>query len=83
VGCSTGLGQGGAGNARLKLRKVSAPVGAGFKDRALRPRPRKHGLKQSLGDEIFPWSEPQWNADRRAGAQRPLPREADRFAQTA
>ena len=68
--CIPGLGQAGAGNARGEAQDLRPPVGAGVPDRALLPRPRKPGLKLSLGDESSLWREPWWNADRRARPQR-------------
>ena len=56
----------GAGNTRGAARGLRPPVGAAVSDRALRPSPRKHGPRLSLGDEQSPWREPRWNADRRA-----------------
>ena len=47
----SGLGQAGAGNTRVTAQGLRPPVGASVSDRALRPRPRKPGLKLSLGDE--------------------------------
>ena len=64
--CIPGLGQAGAGNARCTAQDLRSPVGAGFPDRALLPRPRKPGLKLSLWDDKSLWREPWWNADRRA-----------------
>ncbi len=63
----------GAGNARGEARGLRPPVGAGLQDRTLRPGPRKHGLTLSLGDQLSPWREPQWNADRRARFARRAP----------
>ena len=44
-GAFPGLGQAGAGNARVGARGLRPPVGAGLQDRALLPRPRKPGLE--------------------------------------
>jgi hypothetical protein len=46
-GAFPGLGQAGAGNARLAARDLRPLVGAGFSDHALSPRPRKPGLELS------------------------------------
>ncbi len=46
-GAFPGLGQAGAGNARLAAQGSSPPVGRAFKDHALSPRPRKPGLELS------------------------------------
>src|SRR5208282_1566432 len=64
VRCFTGLGQDGAGNTR---GAACAPRPEGrSKDRTLRPRPRKHGLTLSLGDESPFGESREWNAGRRA-----------------
>ena len=46
-GAFPGLGQAGAGNARLEAQRLRSPVGAGLPDNALLPRPRKPGLELS------------------------------------
>ena len=50
-GAATGLGQAGAGNARVTTLGLRSPVGAAVKDRALLPRPRKPGLELSRGNQ--------------------------------
>ena len=67
VRCFTGLGQGGAGNAR---GAACAPRPEGrSKDHTLRPRPRKHGLTPSFGDESPFGESREWNAGRRAASR--------------
>ena len=44
-GAFPGLGQAGAGNAHVAAQGLRPPVGAGFQDRVLLPRPRKPGLE--------------------------------------
>jgi hypothetical protein len=65
-GAATGLGQAGVGNthdnANVTTCGLCSPVGAGFRDRTLPPRPRKSGLKQSLWDQRPSGKSPQWNA---------------------
>ncbi len=69
--CFTGLGQDGAGNAR---GAAYAPRPEGRpKGRTLRPRPRKHGLTLSLGDESPLGESREWNAGRRARLARREP----------
>jgi len=69
--CIAGLGQVFPGRVTpaQTVQGLRSPVGAGVKDRALRPSPRKPGLKLSLGDEYSLRREPWWNADRRARPQ--------------
>jgi hypothetical protein len=50
------------------------PVGAAVQDRTLRTAPPKHGLVLSLGDQLSPWPEPQWDAERRARSAERAPR---------
>src|ERR1700722_14093668 len=70
-GCEVlaGRGQVKGGNARTNCAG-SAPGMGMITGSALIPSPRKHGLKQSLWEEISLWREPWWNADRRARPQR-------------
>ena len=49
------------------------PVEAAVQDRTLRTAPRKHGLVPGLGDQLSPWPEPQWDAERRARSARARP----------
>jgi hypothetical protein len=44
-GASTGLGQAGAGNARLAAQGLSPPIGRSFTGPNVLPRPRKPGLE--------------------------------------
>jgi hypothetical protein len=60
-----GRGQVTAGNARKNCVRC-CPRNGDRHSAALIPSPRKHGLEQSLGEEISPWPEPRWDADRRA-----------------
>ena len=62
----------GAGNTRGKAQGLRLPVEAAVQDRTLRTAPRKHGLVPGLGDQLSPWPEPQWDAERRA-APSPIP----------
>ena len=50
------------------------PVEAAVQDRTLRTAPRKHGLVPGLGDQLSPWPEPQWDAERRARSAERAPR---------
>ena len=72
------VGISGAGNARGEARGLRPPVGAGLQDRTLRTAPWKHGLTLSLGDQLSPWREPRWDADRRAAPSHSLFRERGR-----
>jgi hypothetical protein len=50
----------------VQRRKVSAPrLGRPYRTERSGP-PQKRGLTLSLGDQLSPWREPQWNAGRRA-----------------
>jgi hypothetical protein len=60
-----GLGQVTAGNTRKNCVRV-CPRNGDRRSAALTPSLRKHGLEQSLGEEISLWPEPRWDADRRA-----------------
>ena len=68
----------GAGNARGEAQGLRLPVEAAVQDRTLRTAPRKHGLVPGLGDQLSPWPEPQWDAERRAAPSLSLPRERGR-----
>ena len=57
----TGYGAGNTRGAACGPRPEGRP-----KDRTLRPRPRKHGLTPSLGDESPFGESREWNAGRRA-----------------
>jgi len=60
----TGYGAGNTRGAACGPRPEGRP-----KDRTLRPRPRKHGLTPSLGDESPFGESREWNAGRRAASR--------------